>query len=146
MRGTGVDREEQDRQDRDRGAERGVTGAGPSRQQAIEATVAEITKWWADLAAGDAATTAPKAVEYGAADLEIMGAAMQSLFPGIDAYSSAHQAAIGREMAVGFYALGKVARLFGAYQRGELPGEDCWFDLSVYSIMARRIRETGRWV
>lgn len=111
----------------------------------IEATVAEITAWWVKTAQSDADTTAPKAAEYGAADLAIMGTAMESLFPGIT--DEPHERArIGLEMAVAFYTLGKVARLYGAYQQGRLPGDDSWFDLTVYSLMARRIRETGRWV
>lgn len=117
------------------------------RAAEIEAQVEEIKGWWIRLAESDAATTAPKAVEYGASDLAIMGKAMEGLFPNLSANpDAAEREAIGLEMATAFYALGKVARLFGAYQQGRLPGEDSWFDLTVYSLMARRIRQTGRWV
>lgn len=128
-----------------------IGGSVPA-DQSVEDRVIDITAWWIGLAKEDAATTAPKAIEYGASDLDIMGKAMEGLFAavrrarGLPALDSSSLAAIGREMAVAFYALGKAARLFGAYERGELPGEDSWFDLTVYSMMARRIRATERWV
>jgi hypothetical protein len=48
-------------------------------------------------------------------------------------------------MAIAFYLLGKATRVFGAYQRGGRPSDDTWHDLTVYSMMARRVRETGGW-
>lgn len=121
--------------------------AASGRAAEIEKQVEEISAWWQGVAAADAATTAPKAVEYGASDLAIMGKAMEGLFPNLSSNpDAAEREAIGLEMATAFYALGKVARLFGAYQQGRLPGEDSWFDLTVYSMMARRIRQSGRWV
>lgn len=116
------------------------------RAQEIEATVESITKWWVAQAEEDARITAPKAAEYGAADLAIMGKAMESLFPNLEAMPAEEREKVGLEMAVAFYALGKIARLFGAYQQGRLPGDDSWFDLTVYSLMARRIRSVGYWV
>lgn len=112
----------------------------------IEATVAEINDWWLAVATDDAKVTAPKAVEYGASDIGIMGASMQTLFPNSAAMPPEERERVGREMAIAFYVLGKVSRLFGAYQQGKIPGDDSWFDICVYGMMARRIRETGRWV
>lgn len=124
-----------------------LTDQALGRAEEIEKQVAEISAWWLEMAKDDAAITAPKAVEYGASDLAIMGKAMEGLFPNLSSNpDAAEREAIGLEMATAFYALGKVARLFGAYQQGRLPGEDSWFDLTVYSMMARRIRTTGRWV
>lgn len=101
----------------------------------------ELRDWWINQAEHEIGAVIPKAVEYGAADLEVMGTAMLALLP-----ESKRDRRKGLEMAVGFYALGKVARLFGAYERGELPSDDCWHDLAVYCKMAQRIRQTGRWV
>jgi hypothetical protein len=118
------------------------------RQKAIEKRVFELNTWWVELHAADIKTTAPKAVEYGAADLAVMGAAMEHLIPAgpiRDAGPEALKAA-GMEMAVAFYALGKVARLFGAYEQGRMPSDDTWFDLAIYTGMARKIRATGGWV
>lgn len=123
-----------------------LVGESRSRAAQIEATVESITKWWSITAEQDAKTTAPKAAEYGAADLAIMGKAMESLFPNLEAMPAEEREKVGLEMAVAFYALGKIARLFGAYQQGRLPGDDSWFDLTVYSLMARRIRSVGYWV
>lgn len=81
----------------------------------------------------------PKAIRYGSADLELMGKAMTQLGQGLEGVVH------GQELAVWFYALGKIARLEGAYAQGELPDLDSWYDLFVYSLMAQRIRETGSW-
>lgn len=117
-----------------------------TRAQEIEATIESVTKWWLTTAEADAATTAPKSAEYGAADLAIMGKVMEALFPGIATYPAEQREAIGIEMAVAFYVMGKVSRLFGAYEQGRLPTEDTWFDITVYSMMARRTRSVGYWV
>lgn len=116
------------------------------RAKEIEATVESICKWWQVTAEKDAATTAPKAAEYGSSDLQIMGKAMEGLFPNLDGQPPEEREKIGLEMACAFYLLGKAARLFGAYQQGRVPSDDTWFDANVYTIMARRIREVGYWV
>lgn len=116
------------------------------REKDLTEAVAELVGWWEQLAESDAGKTAPKAIEYGAADLDIMGQAMVSL--GGDLWNGASQEeklAIGREMACAFYALGKVARVFSAFQQGRRPSDDSWFDITVYSVMARRIRQNGEW-
>lgn len=116
------------------------------RKLDLEAAVQSLLSWWESLASHDAAKTAPKAVEYGAADLDIMGQAMVALGNGAwDGATQDERLAIGREMACAFYALGKLARIFSAFQQGRPPSDDSWFDLTVYSVMARRIRQTGIW-
>jgi hypothetical protein len=116
------------------------------RAAQIEATIDSIVKWWEITATNDAKITAPKAAEYGASDLAIMGKAMEGLYPNIDQLPPEEREKIGLEMATAFYVLGKAARLFGAYEQGRLPNDDSWFDLTVYSMMARRIRDVGYWV
>lgn len=111
---------------------------GPSRQEWLAGVLSE---WWREQAEMEIERTVPKAVEYGAADLEIMGTAMLHLVP-----RELRSRQLGLEMALAFYSLGKVARLFGAFERGVLPSEDTWFDLSVYCRMAQRVRETGEWL
>lgn len=111
---------------------------GPSREEHL-AQVLET--WWLTQAEKEIERTVPKAVEYGAADLEVMGAAMLHLVP-----KERRSRQTGLEMALAFYALGKVARLFGAFERGDLPSEDTWFDLGVYCRMAERVREFGEWL
>lgn len=106
-----------------------------------EALRKELTDWWMDLAKDEVNAVIPKAVEYGASDLDVMAAAMVLLLP-----EPMRDRRVGLEMAVAFYALGKVARLFGAFEQGKLPSDDTWHDLGVYCRMAQRIRETGAWV
>jgi hypothetical protein len=81
----------------------------------------------------------PKAVAYGSADLEIMGEAMLTLMPQLRGKVA------GAELGIAFYALGKVARLFGAYAQGAEPHIDSWYDMEVYAKMAQKVRETGEW-
>jgi hypothetical protein len=111
---------------------------GPSREEYLAKI---LTDWWRSQAEKEIERTVPKAVEYGAADLEVMGVAMLHLVP-----RERRSRQLGLEMALAFYALGKVARLFGAFERGDLPSEDTWFDLGVYCRMAERVREFGEWL
>jgi hypothetical protein len=101
----------------------------------------ELTTWWYTQAQKEIEGVIDKAIEYGAADLKVMGTAMLRLMKDGDNQPER----VGLELAVAFYALGKVARLFGAYERGELPSDDCWADLGIYCRMAQHIREAGRW-
>lgn len=111
---------------------------GPSREEYLSR---QLAGWWRGQAEKEIERTVLKAVEYGAADLEVMGLAMLHLVP-----REKRSRQLGLEMALAFYALGKVARLFGAFERGELPGSDTWFDLGVYCRMAERVREFGEWL
>lgn len=100
----------------------------------------ELTQWLEALEENGIPETVRKAVQYGSSDLRVMGEALALLLP--KERRSAH---IGMQMAVGFYALGKVSRLFGAFEQGTLPTADDWFDLKVYATMGLRILETGDW-
>ncbi len=112
----------------------------------IELMADQIEEWWQKTAGTDSAEIRRKAIKYGAADLKIMGQAMQQLYPGKDDMDSQSLQALGLEMACAFYALGKSARLFGAFEQGRAPTDDDWYDLHVYAGMARYIREHGRWM
>jgi hypothetical protein len=111
---------------------------GPTREEWL---TQQLTDWWRAQAEAEIERTVPKAVEYGAADLEVMGSAMLHLVP-----REKRSRQLGLEMALAFYSLGKCARLFGAFERGELPSEDTWFDLGVYCRMAERVRQHGEWL
>lgn len=102
--------------------------------------------WWADLAQKDAESCLAKLYEYGSSDFDIMAQSMIAV--GGSAWSGASdvdKARIGREMAVLFYLQGKVARAFGALQKGRVPSNDTYDDITRYSMILRRIRETGKW-
>lgn len=101
----------------------------------------ELTAWWYTQAQREVGLVIDKAIEYGAADLKVMGKAMLQLMPGGDEQPER----VGLELAIAFYALGKVARLFGAFERGAVPSDDCWSDLGIYCRMAQHVREVGRW-
>lgn len=106
----------------------------------------ELADWWLRLAVSDSVATMPKAMEYGgavtdgSADLRVMGYALAELAGMHDAPE-----AVKLEMACWFYALGKIARLISDYKAGRSGKSDTWMDLGVYTVMARRIQETGRW-
>lgn len=105
----------------------------------------ELGRWWEDTALDDLAQMSPKIEEYGgteegSADLRIMGFALSELRmpPGASP-------AVQQEVACWFYALGKVARLISDYNQGKPGKADTWHDLTIYSMMARRLQDTGRW-
>lgn len=118
-----------------------------TRQQEIEARVTEITAWWYDHAANVIDRSVPKAAEYGAADLDLMGKTMETVYATqLKGTDRDFQEQFGRYAACAFYLQGKIARIFGALERGVLPNPDSEFDIEVYAVMLDRIREFGRWV
>lgn len=117
------------------------TPASPAEQR-----WAEIEQLLRDQFEKDLVRLHEKALSYGSADLEVMGTAMQALLPGADLFDDKSRRAAGLEMAIGFYAMGKSARLYGAWGDGNKPGDDSWEDMEAYAKMARIVRETGRWM
>lgn len=100
----------------------------------------DVLEWWRNTADADAQRTVPKATEYGAYDLEVIGATLMRLMGWEN-----EPARVGSELGVFFYLLGKVARMASAYADHRLPSDDTLFDATVYSMMMRRIREAGEW-
>lgn len=117
-----------------------------TRQPIRQGGEAELLQWWISLAVDDFYATVPKMLEYGgkigsegAADLRTMGDALATLL-GWGIFTP-----VALELACWFYVLGKVGRLISDYQNQRPGKRDTWFDIVVYSMMARRIQETGRW-
>lgn len=106
--------------------------------------VALLKKFWQDMTDEEIEKVIPKAVEYGSADLEVMGEGMKVLLRSV--FKRPIEDAEALEMACAFYALGKVARMFGAYADGRMPNEDAAYDLGVYCRMIQKIRKTGSWL
>lgn len=105
----------------------------------------DLVSWWFQTATQDLVAALPKVEEYGgshqgSADLEVMGDAL-AVFAGMKGGTSA----VFQEMACWFYVLGKVSRLISDYRAGRSGKADTWHDISVYSMMARRLQECGRW-
>lgn len=106
---------------------------------------AELLRWWLNTALEDFLKTAPKVSEYGgqgegSSDLRVMGDALAELCGMRDAPEP-----VKEELACWFYAVGKCSRLISDYKQGQAGKPDTWFDLGVYSMMARRLQATGRW-
>lgn len=101
-----------------------------------------IAYWYNQQNDADRNMALSKRRDYGSADLVLMAAGMRILAES-DAWTPTDKQAM--EMALGFYQLGKVARKFGAWAQGKDPNIDSDVDLGVYSMMARRVRETGEW-
>jgi hypothetical protein len=123
-------------------------------QQAFEGLTVEqvsraeaLSAWWIEHAQAEIDMVVPKAIEYGSVDLKVMGEALVHLLPKavLADMDRTEKEKVGQEMACAFYALGKVARVFGAFEQGRLPSVDTWLDLGIYCRMAQRIRETGVW-
>ncbi|HKN42661.1 MAG TPA: hypothetical protein VJW23_01960 [Propionibacteriaceae bacterium] len=112
---------------------------------AAEFDMDDLEAWWITTATKDLDATRGKTHEYGgsgggSADLRVMGDALGELCGLHDAPDEVRQ-----ELACWFYALGKVSRLISDYKNGKPGKADSWHDLTVYSMMARRLQETGRW-
>lgn len=105
----------------------------------------ELTVWWLMTAAKDLWAQTPKMHEYGgggegSADLRDIGTSLAELTGW-----EQPDAAVVQEMGVWFYAKGKIARLISDYKQRRAGKDDTWHDLTVYSMMARRIKDVGRW-
>lgn len=108
----------------------------PETQQRVR----EVESWWMNQALQEAEVLIPRAVEYGAKDLELMG---EGLFMML---SKVHPDVPKEEVAIAFYVLGKIARIIGAYEEGRVPKDDSWDDLAIYARMAKYVREHGKWM
>lgn len=97
----------------------------------------ELADWWINTAKGEAAAVVPKAIEYGATDLQEIGRAMQ--LAGVNPGSNAD------ELGIYFYIVGKMARWTDAIQNGRAVSDDTLYDIGVYIRMAQRVRTAGGW-
>ncbi len=116
----------------------------PQRWQRIPTTEREklaldLETWWMEKADDEIHRTVPKAVEYGAGDLEAIGRDMR-----MTGTSTAGETP-DDELGVYFYLVGKMARWRSAIERGERVSDDTLFDIGVYVRMAQRIRTHGGW-
>lgn len=106
----------------------------------------ELEGWWREKAMDEIMRTVPKAIEYGAGDLEEIG--RQLVAAGVK--EPEFETAIGdkrwhEELGVYFYMTGKMARWRSAIERGEFVSDDTLFDIGVYVRMVQRIRDAGGW-
>lgn len=113
--------------------------------EAPSGPLVEAAEWWMSTAGKDFMAAVPKALEYGgtqggSADLRLMGDNLAELL-GWRGISDA----VKQELAVWFYVQGKAARLVSDYQQKRPGKADTWYDLSVYSMMARRLQAVSRW-
>lgn len=123
-----------------------LQAASPRPGDPAEERWALIEEWMRKTFEDDLRRCRAKALEYGSADLVIMGKAMEALLPQGDSLDHDSRERAGLEMAIGFYLMGKTARLFGAWNKAREPAEDTWHDGTIYSLMARYVRENGSWM
>lgn len=87
-----------------------------------------------------------KTAEYGAADLDVMAAAVGAVITP-PAHLTDHEKRVYLiEAGIAFHLASKVGRLFSAYKRGLVPSNDTWDDLVCYGAMGSKVRSTGVWV
>ena len=98
----------------------------------------DLVGWWTQTANDELGDVLPKAIEYGSADLKIIGFAMSQMIG--KPTKVTHE-----ELGIAFYLLGKVARLIGAYADGRSPSDDTWHDIAIYTKMAQFSRTFGHW-
>ncbi len=88
------------------------------------------------------AGTLAKAGEYGALDLQIMGASLAEVVPNL---GESAPSASKLQAAIAFYLLGKVSRVLSALAEGKPAPTDSWLDAEVYSMMGSYVQEYGQW-
>lgn len=126
--------------------DRAAEAIGLTKEQDRQERELELRGWWRRVSQFDEDAVVPKAVEYSAVDLEIIGRGLMAFNPDLwSGVPEEERASIAAEMGATFYALGKVARAIGAFSEGRRPSADTWHDTTVYSMMARHIQEKGRW-
>lgn len=106
----------------------------------------EILAWWKQESAEDAEQCLAKLIEYGSSDFDIMAQTMLAVGGAIwSGVPDAERMRVGREMAICFYLQGKIARAFGAFEKGRMPSDDTLDDITRYGMMLKRVRQTGVW-
>lgn len=106
----------------------------------------ELADWWRVLAEQDIARTLPKAEEYSAYDLELIGRATVEMYPTSPwELRSDADPAVYAEIGCWWYLLGKIGRAIGAIREGGMPSNDTVQDARIYATMIARIRDCGGW-
>lgn len=98
-----------------------------------------LETWWENTTSDELASMLPKVIEYGSHDLAVIGDVMMLMKP--ELRDQVHPS----ELGIAFYALGKMARIMGAYADGIAPSDDSWHDLAIYARMAQRVRYADGW-
>lgn len=98
----------------------------------------ELSNWWMGVSADDVRAMLPKLNEYGSTDLLMIGTSLCDIAGWDDATDTEKQA-----VGCYFYLLGKITRAMEALKAHRLPSDDTDHDLTVYSMMIRRIRQEG---
>ena len=107
----------------------------------MEDPASELNWWWVEQAKAEANAVAPKAVEYSAYDLELIGRIMADTI----GWKGEQTRAVHTELGCWFYTIGKMGRAVGAMREGRLPSDDTIHDLNVYGRMISRTRDVGGW-
>lgn len=83
-----------------------------------------------------------KSADYGSLDLELIGVGLHlaALRHDLDLEPTNEQL-----RGIGFYLLGKIARLISQLEAGGDP-TDTLLDIHIYALMGAKIHETGEWV
>ncbi len=97
-----------------------------------------LANWWLDETRSELDSVIPKALEYGSADLKVIGFALSQMI-------GEPKGVTNDELGIAFYVLGKVARLVGGYADGRAPSDDTWHDIAIYTKMAQYARFHGEW-
>ncbi len=102
--------------------------------------VGELEAWWLAMANEEIERTVPKAIEYGATDLDEIGRQIR-LVGGLGSCPDTSD----DELGVYFYMVGKMARWTDAIRTGRRVSDDTLFDIGIYVRMVQRIRHSGSW-
>jgi hypothetical protein len=110
----------------------------PDEEAQSSEGVQQLAEWWLDETRSELDSVIPKALEYGSADLKVIGFALSQMI-------GEPKDVTNDELGIAFYVLGKVARLVGGYADGRKPSDDTWHDIAIYTKMAQYARHNGEW-
>lgn len=119
------------------------TAKGPDPQKNWDE---DLSHWWATTTKEDGQRTVPKTIEYGSRGEDLIGIGRKmAQISHMDVPVGVAEEAFYAELGIYFYLVGKVERMGESFKNGRLPSDDCWFDSTIYSLMARRVRAVGHW-
>lgn len=117
-----------------------INAPGPEEPGQVQMQLL-LEEWWRDQSHAEMLACVPKAIEYGATDLAVIGRTMGRLM-GRNGDLTHEEAT---EIGIYFYLVGKLARWEDAIVHGRRVSDDTLLDASIYIKMQQRNRAVGGW-
>lgn len=116
----------------------------------VETHLVDLLVWWIKTAASDFDLTTGKIQEYGtgegvvkegSADMRAIG----EIYAELLGWPEDTPSETKQQLAAWTYLVGKLGRCIANFQQAQPVKPDTAFDATIYTLMMRRIAETGNW-